>query len=329
MSAEPHDDRWHYMDYRDGKHDGNYIEWKYFNFVQPGCAGYIIYYLMDPEKGTGMGGGRVVVRVFKDGEMHGALQHIDMDRVSLEAVSAGITMGDSSLAEIDEHHYRIAGSIDDASWQLDFTQKAPVIESFSNIRPGIFPWERMNWLIKMPCARVEGTIRVGDKDFAIQALGYSDTNWGELMPFFSRYEWGQYNDEIFSLVFGIVYRLGRIKNAYVYCTIDGKTIALERATAQVRHTAWKRDALSAVKTPSATEFVFTQDEYSIRISSSLISADTMGLVFRSWLPKAIVSEQLVQYEGTVLQHGKIVHTFSGKGFQEWSTKTWKKVPVSF
>ena len=40
--AAPHKDRWHYLDFRDGKHDGFYTEWKYFNFIQGDMAGYIM-----------------------------------------------------------------------------------------------------------------------------------------------------------------------------------------------------------------------------------------------------------------------------------------------
>ena len=62
---EPHDDRWHYLDSRNEKHTENYVEWKYFNFIQKDIAGYIVYYILDPEKKTEFGGGRLLVRILK------------------------------------------------------------------------------------------------------------------------------------------------------------------------------------------------------------------------------------------------------------------------
>ena len=47
--AAPHKDRWHYLDFRDGKHDGQYMEWKYLNFTEGDMAGYIIYYALSHE----------------------------------------------------------------------------------------------------------------------------------------------------------------------------------------------------------------------------------------------------------------------------------------
>src|SRR5882724_2435871 len=65
LESSPQIDRWHYLDFRSESHDENYIEWIYFNFVQEDLAGYFLYYLLDPEKRTKLGGGRLLARIFK------------------------------------------------------------------------------------------------------------------------------------------------------------------------------------------------------------------------------------------------------------------------
>jgi len=325
----PHKDRWHYMDYRDGKHDENYIEWKYFNFIQDGLAGYIIYYILDPEHKSHLGGGRLVARIFKDRSSLGLIKQIDIDKIQFDPVSASVVMDRASIAEKDAHHYEINSGFDDMSWDLSYKQKTPTIDSFSNVNPGLMPWERASWLIKMPRAQVEGSIRVGGKTFSVNGLGYSDTNWGEILPFFSRYEWGQFNDGTFSLVFGVLFRLNKIKSSYFYATIGEEVIPLTNAQCTITHTGWLRDKDTGMKIPSQSIFTLTQGEYRLQFTTKLIQADSPGLQIHRLLPKTVVSEQLVQYDGRISKLGRVLHEFSGEGFEEWSTKTWRKIAVPF
>src|SRR3972149_2501618 len=93
----PHLDRWHYFDYRDGKHDKYFAEWKYFNFTQPGLAGYIVYYILSPEKKTGISGGRLLIRVFKNNTSFGSIKRIPVDRIQCDNVSADIVMAGAGV----------------------------------------------------------------------------------------------------------------------------------------------------------------------------------------------------------------------------------------
>src|SRR3989338_6468072 len=116
--SEPHDDRWHYLESRDERHEGNYIEWKYFNFIQKDLAGYIIYYILDPEKKTKWGGARLLVRVFKDGVLYGSIKKIEMDKIDLDAVSASANMDNAKIIEHDSRHYEIICVSPGTSWDL-------------------------------------------------------------------------------------------------------------------------------------------------------------------------------------------------------------------
>ncbi|MFA6520619.1 MAG: hypothetical protein WCT44_03375 [Candidatus Paceibacterota bacterium] len=328
-SSEPRDDRWHYLESRDEKHEQNYIEWKYFNFVQKDLSGYIIYYLIDPEKKTKFGGGRLLVRILKDGVSYGLIRKIDMDKIELDTVSASMRMDGAKITEHDSYHYELDCKLEDMSWNLNYKQHAPSIESFTNIHTGLMRWEKVNWLIKMPRAEVKGDIQIGEDIFHIDGLGYSDTNWGEMVPFFSRYEWGQYNEENFSLVFGLLYGLEKIKSTYVYLVIGEHLVKLENTECAVEHSEWQKDESIGINVPSKNTFIVKNEEYEVKFNTTLLYHDAPGLKVHPLLPSVVISEQIVEYEGTVSQNGKVIHTFKGRGFQEWSGKTWKEVPVPF
>lgn len=326
---EPHDDRWHYLDDRNEKHKENYVEWKYFNFTQKDLAGYIVYYILDPEKKTKFGGGRLSVRILKDGVAYGLIKKIDVSQIELDTVSASLRMGKAKILERDSYNYEINCDSPDVSWNLSYKQKSPSIDAFKNIPTGLMRWEKVNWLIKMPRAEVKGEIRIGKDNFHIDALGYSDTNWGEIIPFFSRYEWGQYNEESFSLVFGVVYGLEKIQSTYFYLIIGEILVKLENATCEVEHAEWQNDESIGIKIPVRNNFSVKNENYEVNFSTKLIYHDNPGLKIHPLLPKIVVSEQIVEYQGFVKKDGVILREFKGKGFEEWSGKTWKEVAVPF
>lgn len=326
---DSHLDRWHYLDYRDQQHGKHYFEWKYFNFIQDDLAGYVVYYVADPESKTKFGGGRLLVRVFKKDEVVGSIRKISTDHVQFDPASANASMDSAVILEKAPCHYELAGSFEDVSWKLDYHQQAPTIASFSDVNPGLLRWEKTGWLIKMPKAKVVGEIRVGNEQFKINGTGYSDTNWGMTMPLFSRYEWGQFNDEHTSFVFGILYGIKKVTGAYCYLTVDGNRIVIENSISRSEHTSWTRDRHTNLQIPAESVTVISDKEYMIRFSTKLLFNDTVGMKISSFLPKSAVSEQIVEYHGVVEKNGKKIHEFRGRGFREWSTRTWKNIPLLF
>ena len=325
----PHLDRWHYFDYRDGKHDKYFAEWKYFNFTQADLSGYIIYYILSPEKQTGISGGRLLIRVFKNDTSFGSIKQIPVDRIQCDNVSADVTMDEATIVEKSPYLYEIRGNIDDISWTLNYQQKTPTIEAFQNTNAGFLRWEKANWLVKMPEAKVSGEIRKGKEVLRVDGLGYTDTNWGEMIPLSSRWEWGQYNSDVLSFTFGMLYGIRKIKRAYFFFSGGDHTIASEDAQCDVEHTEWAKDKNTGLRLPSQSSFTFRDKDYVVRFSSRLIQNDVLGLKFSPLLPKVVVSEQLVRYHGTIEKGGSLIHQFEGTGFREWTTRTWKKIPLLF
>lgn len=325
----PHLDRWHYMDFAEGTNRARYIEWKYFNFSNEKISGYFIYYILDPEQKTKVGGGRLIFRIFKDGKSYGYIKKIPVDRISFDDVSASVNMDGAQIKERDSYHYDTNGKIDDLEWNLSYKQEVSTIESFSDINPGIMGFEKVSWLIKMPKAKVKGSVKIGDEVVQIDALGYSDTNWGEIVPFFTKYEWGQINTENSSLVFGFLYNLGKIKSSYFYYIGEDHKIFLEKGKCESKHISWKKDPQSGIRMPIETEIKLVQDEYEILVRCNLVDHDTLALKILPLIPKPVVSEQIVDYVIQIKKSGSVIKEIKGRGFKEWSTKTFKKVPILF
>jgi hypothetical protein len=328
-SSGPHDDRWHYFDFPDDAHHRNYFEWKYFNFTQGDIEGYIMYSLLDPDGKTGQSGGRLLVRILRGNEVFGTVRKIDINDVEIDPLTASIRMDNAKITEENPHHFVLDADFEDMAWNLEYKQSVPTIESYQNIHTGLARWERLSWLIKIPKAKVTGNIRIGENNFQINALGYSDINWGEVLPYFSSHEWGQYNDDSFTLVFGLLRSWLAPKSAYCYFAIDKKVVSLRDARCEVKHTEWIKDKFIGNKIPKESKFVFAGSEYEVEFHTTLLHYDTPGMIIHPLLPKVFVSEQIVHYKGTVKKNGKLIQSFEGKGFQEWAGKTWKKVAVAF
>ena len=147
-----------------------------------------MYCILDPEGKTKVWRGGLLIRILKNGVLYGLIKKISVDKIEFDTVSAGVRMDKAKIVEHNSHHYDIICDFSDVSWNLNYRQDVPSIESFQNINTGIMSWKKVNWLIKMPKADVKGKVKIGDETFDIDGFGYSDMNWGEFIPFFSKYE---------------------------------------------------------------------------------------------------------------------------------------------
>ena len=112
-------------------------------------------------------------------------------------------------------------------------------------------------------------------------------------------------------------------------TSNNDTITLEDATAYTKHTAWTRDKSTGIRMPIQSSITIQDKQYTVQLFTRLLMHDTLGLKISPFLPKSVVSEQVVEYNGNVEKNGIKLHEFHGRGFKEWSTRTWKNVPLLF
>lgn len=337
--AAPHRDRWHYLDYNDGHHDGLYTEWKYLNFIEGDMAGYIMYYVLDPELKTSLGSGRIMARVLRGEEFHGGIAKVPMSEIEFDTHTASARFGRARLDEKTPHNYQITGSVAGVSWDLEYNQSTPTLDGFRDANFGILPWEKASWLVKMPRARITGAISINGKHIQLNALGYSDTNWGEFVPFFSRYEWAQFNDEKISVVLGVIYRWGAVWKTYAYAEINKEIINFDSETFKIIERKWGREKITGIMTPvktrfeikggSSTDAATTGGPYTLDCTYAPARTDMLSLKISSWLPKPCVAEQISRFSGTLKRNGNTVHSFAGLGFSEYSPKTWKNTAVTF
>ena len=145
--------------------------------------------------------------------------------------------------------------------------------------------------------------------------------WGQM--------WGQYNDKDFSLVFGVLFGFFSMKSSYFYFVLRGHLVAMEKSKCEIRHLKWSYDSSIGTKIPSRSSFSAKEGEYEIEFTTHLLYSDDPGMKIHPLLPKVVVSEQIVEYEGVVKSSGEILHSFKGRGFQEWTTKTWRKLSLTF
>jgi len=328
-NAAPHKDRWHYLDYRDGKHDGQYMEWKYLNFIQGDIAGYVIYYVLDPEHHTSLGSGWLVARILRGGDFHGGITKVPMDKIEFDTQTASVRMGEAHLNEKTPHNYEISGSVADVSWNLEYNQSTPTIDAYKDGNFGILPWEKASWMVKMPRARVTGTISINGVPVQLNALGYSDTNWGEVLPFIVRWEWAQFNDEKISVVFGAMYKWGRLSNTYAYAEINKEVIDFDGASFKILEREWAKEKTTGIKMPTKTRFEMKTGPYTLDCTYIPVQMEIISMKISSLLPKPSVAEQISRFTGTLKKNGTTIHSFAGLGFSEYSTRTRKKTAVTF
>ena len=328
-NAAPHRDRWHYLDYRDGKHDGQFMEWKYLNFIQGNLAGYLMYHVMDPERQTSLGSGRLMARVLRGADFHGGVAKVPMDKIEFDTQTASARFGDAHLNEKTPHNYAVTGTVADVAWNLEYNQSTPTLDGFSDACFGVLPWEKSSWMVKMPRARVTGTVSINGTPIQLNAIGYSDTNWGEFLPFTSRWEWAQFNDDKISVVFGAIYRWGRLYKAFAYAEIHQEVIDFDDATFRILAREWGPEPISGINMPTKTTFEMKRGPYTIDCTYAPVEMDFISLKISSFIPKPGVAEQISSFTGTLKHNGNIVHSFSGLGFSEYSMRLWRDTPVTF
>lgn len=333
------DNRWHINDYPDNILKAGYFEWKYFNFVSPECSGIIAYLVFDPLNFTGLGGGRVIAGIFRNGKISGGSGKFKPEQTELSSRSASAEInGSAGGGEIlkTPGGYDLRGKIGGVEWNLNFKAKAAPIFAFNNAGLDPLNLEKASWLIEAPFAEVSGKIALGKTKIPVFASGYCDSNWGNFLPLASRFNWGQFNGEKISVVFGETenLELGNKKigrRGEMFVIFNGEKIRFSGEEFTIKNSGWS--ASGGEKTGRLTEkffggrqipsltFIEAQNaKYKLRLAVKAKMTDFIYFDTPLFL-KPTVAEQLSFFEGELTKKtGRkevLLAKISGEGFKEY------------
>ena len=166
VAPGPSDDAYHYRYFADGKHDGNYLEWWYFNFLDAAndVQAIFSYAIVDPENLTGSGMAFMGVIAYTPEGVVADADSCPVEQFHASYYDANVEICGSDIVVLDRDTYRIQGSIASGlvSWDLTYSSRAEPWFSGDREWVGLFPWERMSWLVYMPGAEVSGTIEADE-----------------------------------------------------------------------------------------------------------------------------------------------------------------------
>jgi hypothetical protein len=327
---KPPRNSWHLHEYPDNLLKASYLEWKYFNFSAPSLSGIFIYFVADPANMTGIGGGRVVARIYTDKKVFGGVARIPMKEVLPSKKDAAIRMGSVGTVKVAGDNHRIQGKLGKVSWDLKYSPLAPAIKGFSNIGLDMFGLERVSWEIKMPKARVFGMIKIGSRTVRIRSLGYTDADWGNIVPLLDEFSWAQYNDRKASIVIAETRGLGINKKrsghwAKTYVTLGEKKIIFPESRMHIANVDWSVIPKTRIKVPRAALIRAENKNYSLLLEIHALYSDPLRFRMPFYIPlRPITVEQPAIFTGGLFKKTgnslKQLYEINGKGFKEYTLR---------
>ncbi len=317
---------WHLKKSPDNLLKASYIEWKYFNFSAPSVSGIFVYAIFDPLNITSIGGGRMVARIFRDKKIFGGAKRISMKKISASDSSAEIKMDDFGSIAVNKNNYVIKGKLGGVSWNLKYSPLAQPIRGFSNLGLDFLNLEKASWEIKMPKAKVSGTVKIGKKRFSVRSFGYTDANWGNFIPITAKFNWAQYNDGKISIVAGETEsmeirgkKIGRWTKIYV--TFGRQKIAFLGKNVSIKRDKWMTIPGTNMKAPSIASIQAENKQYALRLEARSLFSDPIRFEMPFSLPfRPVILEQPAIFAGALFKKSgsslKPVCKIKRKGFME-------------
>jgi len=254
------DDAYHFAAFADGRHDGNFAEWWYFNLVEPeqGVQAIFAYSVVDPANKTGRGLSSVLAVAYVAGGPHQEGAYLPPDSFAASGDQADVTVGEGlpdggRIEVIDDRRYRIVGTVAGAhsiAWNLVYTRQGDSWFAADRRHVGRLPWEQMSWLVYMPSASVSGTMTVDDRVYRLRgARGYHDHNWGEWIPGIVTWNWAQYSGPRVRVAMG---DFPRVHEGTVGVDFGGRRTVFGKSQYRLTHSAWRFDAVNKCWFPAVS-----------------------------------------------------------------------------
>lgn len=322
------ENRWHHEEFRSIFRKADYAEWKYFNFITEECSGVFAYALIDPLNMMGRGGGRVLGRVYAREGAEGGVERFGADEMDLSTSSVDAVFGKNRLKVLEGGAYEISGSAGSVSWNLRYESQAPPIEGF--LDHGMVPLdlEKASWFVKMPRAKVSGTVILGGKERVIEGVGYADANWGSAIPVLASFNWAQCSDEKIAIAMGDMQtaEIAGMKIGHwsaLYAWYGGELIMFPEKSLRIDHVEWGELPESGLKVPMRTEVKAENTSHAISLSLVTEYSDPFRFVLPLAIPvQPVIVEQVMRASGVLLEKDgektRSLHSFSARGFKEYT-----------
>ena len=320
----PADDAFHYSQFADGRHDGHYAEWWYFNFFdqQNDIQAIFTYFIADPENRSGFGLAQMVAVAYTS---QGIVSEVDVYSPSVFSASydgADVQIDANTIQVIDPNTYRIAGAGQNGrlSWDLIYAGQVEPWFAADRMAVGRFPWEQMSWLVYMPGAAVSGHLEVDGRVYSISAPGYHDHNWGEWIPTNTLWNWAQYFEP------GLAFELGDFINQPVGVAtleLQGERTVFTKDQYQLSHTRWAFDVENRVRYPIETTLRAESETRLLVLNMQAIETHPLRGDLPRPMPDALIYEQTARYDGQLWEKNAqgewvVSASFTGNGFKEYT-----------
>jgi hypothetical protein len=335
----PRDDGYHYELFRDGVHDARYVEWWYYDFVDPssGLSLAFTYSILDPDNRTGLGSTELLAAAFTpDGLFHESAL-LPADRFHGSPANAALVVeGGGGVEVVDERTYHVTGAIagdHEIAWDLTYVAARPPWLGAADDAVGLAPWEKMSWLVYMPAALVTGEVVIDGRSHALHAVrGYHDHNWGEWVLSDVVWNWGQYSEPGLDLEVG---DFRRRPPGVVSVETRGRRTVFNKDEYRVLHTRWSYDEGTRHWFPTETRILAKNDHLALAVTIGAVG--TQALLPPSEIPflllKPVIFEQTAWYSGRLWTRDpsgrwRLLRAFGGPGFKEYTARALAGVPGS-
>jgi hypothetical protein len=331
--ATRRDDAYHFAQFAGGPHDPSYVEWWYFNLLDPadGVQLALTYAVLDPANRSGFGVASVAAIAYTQEGRFTETAVYPPTSFSASNEQADVLIAGGSpptlnyIQVLSDNVYRIAGSIKqehEVSWNLTYVRLAPAWLGADRQHVGVFAWEEMSWLQYMPGAAVTGEFIIDGRVFHVaNRRGYHDHNWGEWVPFTVTWNWAQYFQP------GLDVSIGDFRGSgagVVSVESRGHRTVFTKDQYLLIHESWSYDTVNQLWFPTSSWLYAQNDERTMILRMG--AHETVPVRPPPQIPLPLVPviyEQTADFAGWLWEKDpagawQLTRAFRGDGFKEYT-----------
>ncbi|MBW2967689.1 hypothetical protein KY362_04330 [Candidatus Woesearchaeota archaeon] len=304
---------WHFNHLKTGL---LYMEWKYFNVSTKDLTAFFSYAIVNPANRFGLR--RIILNynIFLNDEQYGSTTDISKDYISIN--DEQFVVGDHYISSKTDKTVHLKGIQDSAEWNLSFDALSDPLKGLSNYKVGVFRWEDLSWESPQPRSQVKGTIKVGNKTYKVNGIGYNDCNWGTWLGLDALWHWMQANTKNTSIMLAEIYNR---KKGSIFIQDRNRTIRFNRNQYKVEHTEWYRK--QGRRFPTSTFIIADNGKQKLDLEVNTLHEHTRYVKRPLISPMGgYISFQVARVSGTLTDTHK-KRTIRCKGMREY---TFRKSP---